>query len=68
MWDLLVRVPDGLEPLRQRFEEHVKKSGLDAVAKVAQGTVNAEGKTEAMVRCFPHYCLRVRQLFMEGLQ
>ena len=49
MWDLLVRVPDGLEKLRQKFEQHVKESGLDAVQKVSQGSVNAEGKAEMMV-------------------
>ncbi len=49
MWDLLVRVPDGLEKLRQKFEQHVRESGLDAVQKVSQGSVNAEGKQEMMV-------------------
>jgi len=34
MYALLSRIPEGLEPLRKRFEEHVKKSGLAAVAKL----------------------------------
>ncbi len=50
MWDLLNRVPGGLDPLRERFEQHVKRCGLEAVQKIAGGTVNAEGKPETMVR------------------
>ncbi|KIY44800.1 Cullin-domain-containing protein [Fistulina hepatica ATCC 64428] len=34
MYTLLARIPEGLEPLRKKFEEHVKKAGLDAVAKL----------------------------------
>ncbi|KAG2122604.1 Cullin [Suillus clintonianus] len=34
MYALLSRIPEGLEPLRKKFEEHVKKSGLAAVAKL----------------------------------
>jgi cullin 1 len=34
MYSLLSRIPDGLEPLRQRFETHVRKAGLAAVQKV----------------------------------
>ncbi|TDL23149.1 Cullin-domain-containing protein [Rickenella mellea] len=34
MYSLLSRIPEGLEPLRKKFEEHVKKAGLSAVAKL----------------------------------
>lgn len=34
MYALLSRIPEGLEPLRQRFEVHVKKAGLLAVSKL----------------------------------
>lgn len=34
MYALLSRIPEGLEPLRKKFEEHVKKSGLAAVSKL----------------------------------
>jgi cullin 1 len=34
MYTLLARIPDGLEPLRKKFEEHVKKAGMAAVAKL----------------------------------
>lgn len=34
MYALLARIPEGLEPLRKRFEEHVKRSGLASVSKL----------------------------------
>lgn len=34
MYALLSRIPEGLEPLRKRFEDHVKRAGLAAVAKL----------------------------------
>ena len=37
MYALLARIPDGLEPLRNKFEEHVKKAGLAAVARLVGG-------------------------------
>ncbi|KAL3467612.1 Cullin [Aspergillus heterothallicus] len=40
MYRLLSRIKDGLDPLRTKFEAHVRKAGLAAVEKVA-----AEGET-----------------------
>ncbi|KAJ6508165.1 Cullin [Mycena sanguinolenta] len=37
MYALLSRIPEGLELLRKKFEEHVKKAGLAAVAKLVDG-------------------------------
>lgn len=34
MYNLLSRIPEGLDPLRTRFETHVRKAGLAAVQKV----------------------------------
>jgi cullin 1 len=45
MYSLLSRIQDGLEPLRSKFEEHVKASGLNAVSKVIP-----EGGIDALVR------------------
>ena len=45
MYRLLARIIDGLEPLRTRFEAHVRKSGLAAVEKVAVEGENMEPKT-----------------------
>ena len=35
MYSLLSRIPEGLDPLRTRFEEHVRKAGLNAIEKIA---------------------------------
>ncbi|KAI5475829.1 hypothetical protein MNV49_000793 [Pseudohyphozyma bogoriensis] len=35
MYLLLSRIPSGLDPLRDRFEAHVKKAGLESVERVA---------------------------------
>ena len=45
MYRLLARIVDGLEPLRTKFEAHVRKSGLAAVEKVAVEGDNLEPKT-----------------------
>lgn len=34
MYSLLSRIPNGLEPLRTIFEEHVKRAGLESIEKV----------------------------------
>ena len=34
MYALLSRIPEGLEPLRKRFEAHVKNAGLAAISKL----------------------------------
>jgi cullin 1 len=43
MYALLARIPEGLEPLRKKFEEHVKRAGLAAItALVGQDGANSE--------------------------
>ncbi|GAA5845367.1 hypothetical protein JCM9279_004858 [Rhodotorula babjevae] len=42
MYLLLSRIPSGLDPLRERFEMHVKKAGLDSVER-AVGAAAAGG-------------------------
>ena len=44
MYELLVQIKDGLDPLRSKFESHVRKAGLAAVEKVASGTQAIEPK------------------------
>jgi cullin 1 len=44
MYKLLARIKDGLEPLRARFELHVRKAGLAAIDKVAAQGDNFEPK------------------------
>lgn len=46
MYLLLSRIQNGLDPLRERFEAHVKKAGLESVEKTAgasaDGAVSAQ--------------------------
>jgi cullin 1 len=42
MYKLLARIPEGLDPLRNRFEAHVRKAGQAAIEKVAQDGDNVE--------------------------
>lgn len=51
MYNLLSRIENGLEPLRLRFEEHVKTSGLNAVSKIL-----GEGGADNLVRVFVVQC------------
>ncbi|KAI9894115.1 MAG: hypothetical protein M1814_004886 [Vezdaea aestivalis] len=44
MYSLLNRIADGLEPLRTKFEAHVRKAGLAAVEKVASEGDNLDPK------------------------
>lgn len=43
MYALLSRIPEGLEPLRKKFEGHVKQAGLSAISKlVGEGGDNID--------------------------
>ena len=43
MYALLSRIPEGLEPLRKKFESHVKQTGLLAISKlVGEGGANVD--------------------------
>ncbi|KAJ7347387.1 ubiquitin-protein ligase [Mycena albidolilacea] len=44
MYALLARIPEGLEPLRKKFEAHVKAAGLGAVAALVGGSGSAAAK------------------------
>ncbi|KAF2101817.1 cullin [Rhizodiscina lignyota] len=44
MYKLLARIPDGLDPLRNKFETHVRKAGLAAVERVAADGENMDPK------------------------
>ncbi|GAA5907173.1 cullin family protein [Sporobolomyces salmoneus] len=48
MYLLLSRIPSGLDPLRERFEKHVKKAGLESVERcVGSAATEANGKDGA---------------------
>ncbi|KAG5642526.1 hypothetical protein DXG03_002599 [Asterophora parasitica] len=38
MYALLARIPEGLEPLRKRFETHAKAAGLSAISKLVEAS------------------------------
>lgn len=51
MYGLLSRITNGLEDLRNKFEQHVRKAGIEAVEKIipAPGAVTETGKAEVLV-------------------
>ncbi|OWP05543.1 cullin [Marssonina coronariae] len=67
MYNLLARIPDGLEPLRSRFEAHVRKAGLAAVAKVAADADKIEPKVyvDALLEIHTQYQGLVKEAFKE---
>jgi cullin 1 len=52
MYALLARIPEGLEPLRRKFEAHVKAAGLGAVTALvgSSGEGKAAGES-ALIFC-----------------
>lgn len=67
MYNLLSRIPDGLDPLRQKFEAHVRNAGLNAVAKVASDAEKLEPKiyVEALLETHTRYQGLVRRAFAD---
>lgn len=66
MYKLLLRVPEGLDPLRSRFEKHVVTAGKIAVAKVANaGGENLEPKAyvDALLAVHTQYSDLVNSAF-----
>ncbi|KAI0755416.1 Cullin-domain-containing protein [Irpex lacteus] len=58
MYALLARIAEGLEPLRKKFEEHVKRAGLAAVSKLVEGG-NGEGSGEVDPKAYVDAMLEV---------
>ncbi|KAE8444503.1 hypothetical protein EG329_000487 [Mollisiaceae sp. DMI_Dod_QoI] len=67
MYNLLSRIPDGLDPLRSKFEAHVRKAGLAAVAKVAVDADKLEPKVyvDALLEIHTQYQGLVKQAFKD---
>ncbi|KAH7128235.1 Cullin [Dendryphion nanum] len=65
MYKLLARIPEGLDPLRNRFETHVRKAGLAAVEKVSQEGDNLDPKVyvEALLEVHTQYQDLVNRAF-----
>ncbi|KFH47181.1 Cullin-like protein [Hapsidospora chrysogenum ATCC 11550] len=66
MYSLLSRIPDGLDPLRTRFETHVRKAGLSAVQKIqsAEGDkLEPKVYVDALLEVHTQYQALVRRAF-----
>ena len=65
MYRLLARIIDGLEPLKTRFEAHVRKSGLANVEKVAGAGDALEPKVyvDALLEVHTQYAKLVGEAF-----
>ncbi|KAH6634455.1 Cullin [Chaetomium sp. MPI-SDFR-AT-0129] len=67
MYSLLSRIPDGLDPLRTKFETHVRNAGLAAVAKVASDADKLEPKVyvDALLEIHTQYQGLVKRAFRD---
>ncbi|CAK7198718.1 ubiquitin ligase (cullin) of SCF [Sporothrix eucalyptigena] len=65
MYSLLSRVTDGLDPLRLRFETHVRNAGLSAVSKVAADAEKLDPKVyvDALLETHTQYQALVKRAF-----
>ncbi|OJJ63705.1 hypothetical protein ASPSYDRAFT_255975 [Aspergillus sydowii CBS 593.65] len=65
MYRLLSRIKDGLDPLRTKFEAHVRKAGLSAVEKVAAEGESFEPKmyVDALLSVHTRYDSLVKEAF-----
>jgi cullin 1 len=63
MYSLLSRIPEGLEPLQKKFEEHVEKTGLAAISKLVG---EAGSSTESLdPKVFVDALLDIHQKYSE---
>jgi cullin 1 len=65
MYKLLARIPEGLDPLRIRFENHVRQAGLLAVEKIADQGDNLDPKAyiDALLEVHTQYSALVQTAF-----
>jgi len=65
MYRLLSRIREGLDPLRNKFETHVRKAGLAAIEKVAANGDNVEPKVyiDALLQVHAKYQNMVNMAF-----
>ncbi|KAK3670404.1 ubiquitin ligase (cullin) of SCF [Recurvomyces mirabilis] len=65
MYKLLSRIPEGLDPLRTKFEHHVRTAGQEAVNKVAdQGdSLDPKAYVDALLEVHTQYAALVQTAF-----
>lgn len=65
MYKLLARIPEGLDPLRTRFESHVRQAGHLAVEKVAEqgDALDPRAYIDALLEVHTQYAALVQSSF-----
>ncbi|KAJ8662605.1 hypothetical protein O0I10_001567 [Lichtheimia ornata] len=64
MYTLLARIPEGLDPLRVRFESHVRKAGLGAIERIdQQESVDPKTYVDALLAVHRKYNELVQHAF-----
>jgi len=65
MYKLLARIPEGLDPLRSKFEAHVRRAGLMAVEKVAEqgDSLDPKAYIDALLEVHTQYATLVQNAF-----
>ncbi|KAK4504964.1 hypothetical protein PRZ48_002927 [Zasmidium cellare] len=65
MYKLLARIPEGLDPLRTRFETHVRQAGHLAIEKVAEQGESLDPKAyiDALLEVHTQYAALVQNAF-----
>lgn len=65
MYKLLARIPEGLDPLRAKFEAHVRSCGLLAVEKAAQASeaIDPKNYVDALLEVNTQYSALVQNAF-----
>lgn len=65
MYKLLARIPEGLDPLRNRFENHVRRAGHLAVEKVAEqgDSLDPKAYVDALLEVHTQYAALVQSAF-----
>ncbi|PWN40521.1 putative SCF complex member Cullin 1 [Ceraceosorus guamensis] len=68
MYTLLFRIPEGLQPLRERFEAHVKRVGLNAVEKACAGGAEGSAASEVDPTAYVNALLEVYASSLKTIQ
>ncbi|KAF2221027.1 Cullin [Elsinoe ampelina] len=63
MYKLLARIPEGLDPLRARFEQHVLNAGMAAVDKINSPELEPKVFVEALLEVHTKYSELVNTAF-----
>ena len=65
MYKLLARIPEGLDPLRKKFEVHVRQCGEQAIVKISEQGENVEPKAyvDALLEVHTQYAALVQNAF-----